>query len=91
VVREILGNPFRPAAFDPALLHWHDGIVPALARAAYDARTLPAGTLDNSRLAVLADALEEAGCADAALLGHLRGAGPQVRGCWALDALLCRE
>ena len=40
------------------------------------------------RLAVLADAVEEAGGTDAALLGHLRGAGPHVRGCWAVDALL---
>lgn len=91
LVREILGNPFRPAALDPALLHWHDGTVPALARAAYDARTLPAGTLDNTRLAVLADAAEDAGCVDAPLLAHLRAAGTHVRGCWALDALLCRE
>jgi len=34
---------------------------------------------------VLADALEDAGCADADLLEHLRSPGPDVRGCWALD------
>jgi hypothetical protein len=39
------------------------------------------------RLAVLADALEEAGCADALLLAHLRSPGPHVRGCFALDAV----
>jgi hypothetical protein len=44
--------------------------------------------LDTVRLAVLADALEEAGCADPDLLGHLRGPGPHVRGCWAVDLLL---
>jgi hypothetical protein len=60
----------------------------ALAQAAYDERVLPAGTLDTARLAVLADALEDAGCADADLLGHLRGPGPHVRGCWAVDLLL---
>jgi hypothetical protein len=37
---------------------------------------------------VLADALEEAGCADADILGHLRGPGPHVRGCFVLDFLL---
>jgi hypothetical protein len=38
---------------------------------------------------VLADALEEAGCADGDLLGHLRQQGAvHVRGCWAVDALL---
>jgi len=39
-------------------------------------------------LPVLADALEEAGSVDADILGHLRGPGPQWRGCCGLDALL---
>jgi hypothetical protein len=52
---------------------------------------LPAGQLDPTRLAVLADAVEEAGCTDADLLGHLRGPGPHVRGCWAVDLLLGKE
>jgi hypothetical protein len=59
-----------------------------LAESAYDERQLPAGTLDNGLLAVLADALEEAGATDAALLGHLRGGGEHWRGCWAVDAVL---
>jgi hypothetical protein len=40
------------------------------------------------RLPVLADALEEAGCTDETLLGHLRGPGPHVLGCWAVDLIL---
>jgi hypothetical protein len=40
---------------------------------------------------LLADALEDAGCTDAELLGHLRGPGPHVRGCWALDVVLAKE
>jgi hypothetical protein len=60
----------------------------ALAAAAYDNRVSPAGTLDPDRLAVLADALEEAGCTDTRILGHLRGPGPHVRGCFALDLIL---
>jgi hypothetical protein len=59
-----------------------------LAEAAYAERTLPPGTLDPARLALLADALEDAGCTDGELLGHLRGPGPHVRGCWALDLVL---
>ena len=43
---------------------------------------------DFAALPVLGDALEDAGCADPELLGHLRGPGPHVRGCWALDLLL---
>ncbi len=38
--------------------------------------------LCHTRIAVLADALEEAGCTDPAILSHLRGPGPHVRGCW---------
>jgi hypothetical protein len=41
-----------------------------------------------ARLVVLADALEEAGCQDWEFLAHLRGPGPHVRGCWALDLIL---
>jgi hypothetical protein len=39
-------------------------------------------------LPILADALEDAGCDNADILGHLRGPGPHVRGCWALDLVL---
>ena len=88
LVRETFGNPFRPATVKPA---WQAPQVVALAQAAYDRRELPAGQLDPTRLAVLADALEEAGCADPDLLGHLRGPGPHVRGCWAVDLCLGKE
>jgi hypothetical protein len=59
-----------------------------LAQAAYDNRLLPSGLLDNTRLAVLADALERGGCSNADLLSHLRGPGPHVRDCWVVDAIL---
>ena len=88
LIRETFGNPFRPATVKPA---WQAPQVVALAQAAYDRRGLPAGQLDPTRLAVLADALEEAGCADPDLLGHLRGPGPHVRGCWAVDLCLGKE
>ena len=67
------------------------GTVVNHARLAYDDRLMPSGTLGAARLAVLADALERSGCTDAELLGHLRGPGPHVRGCWAVDLLLGRE
>jgi hypothetical protein len=38
----------------------------------------------------LADSLEEAGCARAALLDHLRRKGPHGPGCWAIEELLGR-
>jgi hypothetical protein len=37
---------------------------------------------------ILADALEEAGCTNKALLKHLRGPGYHRRGCWALYQVL---
>jgi hypothetical protein len=54
---------------------WVTPDVLALAEAAYEGR-LPDGTLDPARLAVLADALEEAGCLEDSLLMHLRGREP---------------
>src|SRR5262245_10659504 len=80
LLRDIFGNPFRPHR-PPGRL---DNTAASLAQAAYEER-LPDCTLDNARLAVLSDALEEAGCTDADVLSHLRSPGPHVRGCWALD------
>jgi hypothetical protein len=85
LVRDIFGNPLRPAAGDPG---WRTPDVLALAQTAYDERQLPRGSLDNDRLGVLADALEDAGCQDSAILTHLRSPGPHVRGCWPVDAIL---
>jgi hypothetical protein len=88
ILRDIFGNPFRPIA---AHRPWLTSAVLSLATAAYDERILPAGTLDADRLAILADALEDAGCDNADLLSHLRGPGPHVRGCWVVDVLLGKE
>jgi hypothetical protein len=86
LVRDVVGNPFRPVRVNPS---WLTADIVHLAHAAYEERILPSGDLDPHRLAVLADALEEAG-ADA-LVAHLRLPGPHVRGCWAIDLLSSRE
>jgi hypothetical protein len=92
LLRDIFGNPFRPLpVIDPSWLAWDGGTVRNLARIVYAERHLPEGILDSGHLAVLADALEEAGCAETDILGHLRGLGLHVRGCWALDLLLGKE
>jgi pSer/pThr/pTyr-binding forkhead associated (FHA) protein len=70
-------------ALDPGWLRWNGGAVVALARRIREGHR-------TDLLPVLADALEEAGCSDAELLGHLRGPGPHVRGCWAVDLLTGR-
>jgi hypothetical protein len=59
-----------------------------LAQATYDNCLLPSGLLDSTRLGVLADALEEAGCDNPDILSHLRGPGPHTRGCWVVDLVL---
>jgi hypothetical protein len=90
LLRDIFGPaPFRlqpPLA--QSLLTWRGGFIAALAQAAYDNRRFPSGHLDLARLAVLADGLEDAGCQDAQILGHLRGPGPHVRGCYVVDLVL---
>lgn len=89
LLRCIFSNPFRAAPIiDSSWLAWNDGLVVKLAQAAYGERSLPEGHLDQARLAVLADALEEAGCNDEELLRHLRMPGPHVGGCWPIDLLL---
>jgi hypothetical protein len=87
-VRCLFSNPFCPVSLAPTILVWNDRVVVRLAQAAYEDRHLPEGTLDNTQLLILADALEEAGCTNADVLGHLRGPGPHVRGCWVDDLCL---
>jgi hypothetical protein len=84
LLRDIFGKPCRPVAADAAWLTWNGGTVIKLAQAIYDDRAF-------DRLPVLADALEEAGCSDPEILGHCRGPGPHVRGCWVVDLLLAKE
>jgi hypothetical protein len=83
LMRDIFGPaPFRPLPqLNPAWLAWEGGTVAKLAASIYEERAF-------DRLPVLADALAEAGCDAAELLAHLRGLGPHVRGCWAVDLLL---
>jgi hypothetical protein len=84
IIHDIFGNPFRPIALAPSWLAWSDGTVGKLAQGIYDERAF-------DRLPVLADALEEAGCADADVLSHCRGPGPHVRGCWVVDLILGKQ
>lgn len=81
LIREVFGNPFAPPHIDPDWLDWNHGAVRHIA-----ARV--AATGDFSDLPILGDALEDAGCQNAELLAHCRGAHPHVPGCWALDAVL---
>jgi hypothetical protein len=79
LLRDIVGNPFRPVSFA-----WWTTEVEALAQSIYDGRSF-------AQMPELAAALERAGCTDAEILSHCRGAGPQVRGCWVVDLILAKE
>jgi hypothetical protein len=82
LVRDIFGNPFRPAAFDPA---WRTSDALLLARGIYEERAF-------DRMPILADALQDAGCTNEDVLSHCRD--PQqvhVRGCWVVDLVLGKE
>jgi hypothetical protein len=77
LTRDIFGNPFRPAVFDPK---WRTTDVLCIAQGVYEDRAF-------DRLPLLADALMDARCADEQVLGHCRGDG-HVRGCWVVDLVL---
>jgi hypothetical protein len=81
LLRDLFGNPFRPVEVEPAWLDWNDGCVAKLARVVYEERKY-------QEMRILADALEEAGCANRDILNHCRQPGEHVRGCWVLDMLL---
>jgi hypothetical protein len=84
LLRDVFGNPFRPPVIDPGWLAWEGGVIVQLARTIYDERRW-------DEMSVLADALEDAGCDDEAILGHGWRPGLHARGCWLLDALLVRD
>jgi hypothetical protein len=77
LLRCLAGNPFHPVEVNRA---WLTADVRGLAQIIDEERTF-------EQLPILADALEDAGCADAALLAHLREPGAHGRGCFALDLL----
>jgi hypothetical protein len=88
LLHDVFGNPWQHSVVDPSWLTWNAGTVAKLATGIYEERSPRDGTFNNERLAVLADALEEAGCHDADILTHCRGPGPHVRGCWVVDLIL---
>ncbi len=91
LLRDIIGNPFRTASINPAWLAWNHGTISTIVQTICDNREVPSGNLHATRLAVVANALEEAGCANADILDHCRSDGLHVRGCWVVDLLLGKE
>jgi hypothetical protein len=79
IIRDVFGNPFRPVSFSS---EWRTDTALALARTMYEAR-------EFSAMPILADAFQDAGCAEPAILDHCRAEGREhVRGCWVVDLVL---
>ncbi|MCE9564117.1 MAG: hypothetical protein K8U57_18900 [Planctomycetes bacterium] len=83
IVRDILGNPFRPVA---VLSEWREANFGAALRIAEHI----VATGNYGDVPILADALEDAGCSDEELLNFCRN-GEHYAGCWVVDAVLGRN
>jgi hypothetical protein len=81
LLRDIFGNPFRPVTFSPS---WRTDTALSFAQQMYESR-------DFGAMPILTDALQDAGCDNEDILGHCRGDGPHVRGCWVVDLVLGKE
>lgn len=81
LLRCIFGNPLRRPNMDPSLVS--DSVM-KLARTIYKDKVF-------DRMPILADALEECGVTDKALLAHCRANVPHARGCHVLDLVLGKE
>jgi hypothetical protein len=77
-LRCLFANPFRPVTLNPS---WLTSSVLALAKGIYTDRAF-------DRMPILADALQDAGCDNEAILNHCRQSGEHCRGCWAVDLVL---
>jgi hypothetical protein len=84
ILRDLFGGASLAIEIPASLLSWGGGTVVQVARAIYAEHRF-------DDVAVLADALEEAGCTEKALLEHLRGQQQHYPGCWALDSVLNRK
>jgi tetratricopeptide (TPR) repeat protein len=70
-------------AANPEWLGWNEQAVSRVAERIHAAEQF-------ELMPILADALEDAGCTEQAILQHCRGPGPHSRGCWVLGMVLAR-
>jgi hypothetical protein len=81
MIRDIFGNPFCHLSVNS---EWLTSTVVALARQMYDYR-------DFSKMPIMADALQDAGCDNDEILQHCMQPGEHYRGCFVVDLLLMKE
>jgi hypothetical protein len=84
LIREIFGNPFCNVTIPPSILHWQNCLIKQLARSIYKQQAF-------DQMPILADLLVESGCNCHYIESHLRSSQIHVRGCWALDLILCED
>ncbi len=84
LIRDIMGNPFRPVRVDPGWLVSNDSEVSRLARRLHEGRAF-------GDMPLLGSALEGAGCDDPEISAHCRLPTGHARGCWLVDSLLGRS
>ena len=75
-----MGDVFRPCTFDA---RWRTATVTGIAQSLYESK-------DFSAMPILADALEDTGCAAKEILEHCRAGNRHYRGCWVIDLLLAK-
>ena len=80
LLRDVVG-PLPPPRIEPAWLASGDRAVVQVAQSIYTMQAF-------DDMPILADALEDAGCADEQILAHCRQPGEHVRGCWVVDLCL---
>jgi hypothetical protein len=81
-----LSNPFTPLPPPEAACRaWNDGWLGKMASAVYEEHDF-----SPERMGILADALEDSGCADEEALRHCRFGSVHARGCYVLDWLTSR-
>jgi hypothetical protein len=79
--RDVFGASFSDTRIAP---EWRSPTVLSLARTIYEEEQF-------DLMPILADALEERGCDNRAVLGHCREPRGHVRGCWVVDCVLGKE
>jgi hypothetical protein len=81
LLRDIMGNPFRPPVSRENLIGAGNQSTVRLAGAIYKSR-------EFDRVSELGDALRQAGCTEPLLLEHCRTDTTHVRGCWVIDLVI---
>jgi hypothetical protein len=84
LLRDVIGNPFRPVTAEPFRWLARHPLVQEIAEEVY------AGAPQEDMTA-LAEELQALGCPHPGVLEHCRAAAPHIRGCWVIDLILGKE